>query len=348
MDDPAGGTCAPVPAVRRPEATTVDATSRLRPMLATPGRPEDVVDGYLHEIKWDGARVLAHLDGEGGLVLRSRSGADVTVSYPELGELADRVDAPTVLDGEVVVLDERGAASFSRLQPRLQLRDPTRVRRAAETAPVLYVVFDVLVCRGRSVLDEPVEERRRMLEELGLHGGRIQVPPSTSDVAQLLEIAAARGDEGVVSKRLGSRYRPGARSTDWIKLPFARERAVVVGAWRPEGASRAAGSTSSRVGAVVVGAYDDEGRLQELGAVGSGLAGRAGVEVQGRLEAADTSPFATELAAKDARFVRPTLVGTVRHRGLTGEGRLRQPVWLGLRDDVAPEDVRLDDPGSTT
>jgi bifunctional non-homologous end joining protein LigD len=316
-------------------------------MLATPGRPEDVVDGFLHEIKWDGARVLAHIDGEGGLVLRSRSGADVTVSYPELGELAERVDAPTVLDGEVIVLDERGAASFSRLQPRLQLRDPTRVRRAAETAPVLYVVFDVLFCRGRSVLDEPVEERRRMLEELGLHAGRIQVPPATSDVAQLLEIAAARGDEGVVSKRLGSRYRPGARSTDWIKLPFARERAVVVGAWRPEGASRAARSTSSRVGAVVVGAYDAAGQLQELGAVGSGLAGRAGVEVQGRLEPADTSPFATELAARDARFVRPTLVGTVRHRGLTGEGRLRQPVWLGLRDDIAPEDVHLDDPGST-
>lgn len=316
-------------------------------MLATPGRPADVASGFLHEIKWDGARVLAHLDGDGGMVLRSRSGADVTVSYPELGDLAGRVDGPTVLDGEVVVLDEHGAASFSRLQPRLQLRDPTRVRRAAATSPVLYVVFDVLVCRGRPVLEEPVEARRSMLEDLGLHGGRVQVPPASDDVDTLLRIAAERGDEGVVSKRLGSTYRPGARSTDWIKLPFARRRDVVVGAWRPEGGSRPGAATSSRVGAVVVGAYDGEGRLHELGAVGSGLAGRAGEEVRGRLEPSDRSPFAAELAAKDARFVEPTLVGTVRYRGLTGEGRLRQPVWLGLRDDIAPEAVQLDDPGDT-
>lgn len=325
----------------------MESMAKLRPMLATPGRPGDVSSGFLHEIKWDGARVMAHLDGDGGLVLRSRSGADVTVSYPELADLADRVDAPTVLDGEVVVLDEQGAASFSRLQPRLQLRDPARVRRAAATAPVLYVVFDVLVCRGRPVLEATVEDRRAMLESLGLHGGRIQVPPATDDVATLLEIAAARGDEGVVSKRLGSTYRPGARSADWIKLPFARRRDVVVGAWRPEGGSRPGGSTSSRVGAVVVGAHDADGRLHELGAVGSGLAGRAGAEVQGLLEPSDTSPFAAALAAKDARFVVPSLVGVVRYRGLTGEGKLRQPVWLGLRDDIAPEAVLLDDPGDS-
>jgi bifunctional non-homologous end joining protein LigD len=83
---------------------------------------------------------------------------------------------PTVLDGEVVVLDERGAASFSLLQPRLQLRDPARVRLAAQRSPVLYVVFDVLVCHGRSVLDVPVEERRRCWRGSELHGGRIQVP----------------------------------------------------------------------------------------------------------------------------------------------------------------------------
>jgi bifunctional non-homologous end joining protein LigD len=324
----------------------VEATARLRPMLATPGDPADVARGFQHEIKWDGARVLAHLDGDGGLVLRSRSGADVTVSYPELADLGTRLDGPTVLDGEVVVLDERGAASFSRLQPRLQLRDPTRVRQAAANSPVLYVVFDVLLCRGRLVLDEPVEQRRAMLESLALHGGRIQVPPATDDLATLLEVAAARGDEGVVSKRLGSAYRPGARSSDWIKLPFARRRDVVVGAWRPEGGDRAGIATSSRVGAVVVGAHDADGRLQELGAVGSGLAGRAGDEVRRQLEPAERSPFAAAVTAKDARFVVPSLVGTVRYRGLTGEGRLRQPVWLGLRDDVAPEDVHLDDPGN--
>ncbi|MEX1163146.1 MAG: hypothetical protein WEB03_06150, partial [Nitriliruptor sp.] len=313
----------------------MEATAGLRPMLATPGRPADVARGHLHEIKWDGARVLAHLDGAGGMTLRSRNGADITVAYPELSDLADRVDAATVLDGEVVVLDERGAASFSALQPRMHLRDPGRVRVAASRSPVIYVVFDVLVCRGRPVLELAVEERRDLLEGLGLHGSHVQVPPATCDVAQLLEIAAARGDEGVVSKRLGSTYRPGVRSTDWIKLPFAQQREVVVGAWRAEGAGRR-GSVSDRLGAVIVGAHDDDGGLQELGAVGSGLAGRAGAEVLARLEPADDNPFTALVAARDARFVRPTLVGTVRHRGLTGDGKLRQPVWLGLRDDVTP------------
>ncbi|MEX1177193.1 MAG: hypothetical protein WEB09_01915 [Nitriliruptor sp.] len=322
----------------------MEATAQLRPMLATPGRPADVARGHLHEIKWDGARVLAHLDGAGGLTLRSRSGADVTVSYPELHDLAGRVDAPTVLDGEVVVLDERGAASFSALQPRLQLRDPARVRLAAQRAPVIYVVFDVLVCLGRPVLELPVEERRSRLEELGLHGGRVQVPPAIDDVAQLLEIAAERGDEGVVSKRLGSTYRPGVRSADWVKLPFADRRDVVIGAWRPEGSGRAGNLSRDRLGAVMVGAYDRAGALHQLGSVGSGLAGRAGTEVRARLEPVDDNPFATAVAARDVRFVRPALVGTVRHRGLTGDGKLRQPVWLGLRDDIDARDVRLQDP----
>jgi bifunctional non-homologous end joining protein LigD len=320
----------------------VEETAGLRPMLATPGRPADVARGHLHEIKWDGARVLAHLDGAGGMTLRSRSGADVTVSYPELAELADRVDAPTVLDGEVVVLDDKGAASFSLLQPRLQLRDPSRVRLAAQRSPVLYVVFDVLVCRGQPVFDLPVEERRRLLEQLELHGGRVQVPPATDDVTTLLEIAKARGDEGVVSKRLGSTYRPGARSSDWIKLPFADRRDVVVGAWRLEGGKETRGA--GRLGAVVVGAYDEAGALHELGAVGSGLAGKAGEQVRELIEECDASPFADAVNARDARFVVPRLVGTVRHRGLTGEGKLRQPVWLGLRDDIDPEAVRLDGP----
>jgi bifunctional non-homologous end joining protein LigD len=315
----------------------VDAFARLRPMLAVPGRPSAVARDHLHEIKWDGARVLVHLDGEGGHTIRSRSGADVTTGYPELAELAGRVDAPALVDGEVVALDERGAASFPRLQRRLQLRDPTRVRAAVADTPVQLVLFDVLVAHGEVVLDRGLEERRDLLDDLGVAGGRIQIPPSVTDLDRLLEVAAQRGDEGVVSKRRGSRYRPGMRSEDWVKLPFARTREVVVGAWRPEGGGR-----GGRLGAVIVGAYDDGGGLRLLGGVGSGLAGRAGSELLPRLRPSDVSPFVEPLPQRDARPVAPTVVGSVRHRGYTTEGRLRQPVWVGLRDDVSPEDVRLD------
>ncbi len=212
----------------------MEATAGLRPMLATPGRPADVVRGHLHEIKWDGARVLAHLDGAGGMTLRSRNGADVTVAYPELADLAGRVDAADRA--------RRRGGGARRARRRVVQRCCSRgcscairrrVRVAAARSPVMYVVFDVLVCRGRPVLEHPVEGRRqraRGARPARSATSRSRRRPATSRSCSRSH--AARGDEGVVSKRIGSPYRPGVRSTDWIKLPFAQQREVVVGAWR--------------------------------------------------------------------------------------------------------------------
>lgn len=319
----------------------MEALAALRPMLAVTGTVAQVAGGdHLHEIKWDGARVLVHLDGDGGMVLRSRSGMEVTPTYPELADLAGRVDAPAVLDGEVVAVDAQGVASFARLQTRFGIVDPHRARRLAEEVPVQLVLFDALVARGAVLLACPLEDRRAVLADLGVTGGRVQLPPVTTDLDTLLEIARQRGDEGVVSKRRGSPYLPGRRSTDWIKLPFALRRDVVIGGWRPEGVGRASGPRrGDRIGAILAGAYDEDGRLRYLGAVGSGLAGRAGDDLRGRLEEIEGSPFADEVPHADARYAAPRLVASVRHRGITGDGRLRQPVWLGLRDDLAPDDV---------
>jgi bifunctional non-homologous end joining protein LigD len=326
-------------------ATLDDQLAALRPMLAVPGRPEDVAVGFRHELKWDGMRVLATLDAAGGLTLRSRAGNDVTARYPELAVLADRLTGPTVVDAEVVAFDGDGAASFQRLQGRMHLADEARVRHAQRTTPVHLVVFDVLIDAGVPLLRAPLEERRAHLEALALHGGAVQVPPDDDDLARMFEIARGRGEEGVVSKRLGSVYRPGARSTDWVKLPFARRREVVVAGWRPEGGRHPGGDGIGPVGALLLGAYDDRGELRYLGAVGSGLAGRAGELVRSRLTPAARSAFAEVVPHADARPAVPELVGTVRHRGRTGEGRLRQPVWTGLRDDVDPATVRLEDDG---
>ena len=231
----------------------MEATASLRPMLAVAGTVADVRDGFVHEIKWDGGRVLVHLDGDGGVVLRSRSGADVTVTYPELADLADRVDAPAVLDGEVVVLDDRGIPSFGRLQSRFGIVDPGRARAASVAAPVQLVLFDVLVARGEVLLARGLEDRREVLASLDVAGGRVQIPPTSGDLTALLAVAEQRGDEGVVSKRSGSPYRPGVRSRDWIKLPFAERRDVVVGGWRPEKSSRGPGGVGRGTGPGGVG-----------------------------------------------------------------------------------------------
>jgi bifunctional non-homologous end joining protein LigD len=329
-----------------PPATLDDQLAALRPMLAVAGRAEDVAVGFRHELKWDGMRVLATVDSTGALTLRSRAGNDVTARYPELAVVADRLVGPTVVDAEVVAFDGDGAASFQRLQGRMHLADDARVRHAQRTTPVHLVVFDVLIDAGASLLRAPLEERRGRLEALALHGGAVQVPPSDDDLERMLEIARVRGEEGVVSKRLGSIYRPGVRSADWVKLPFARRREVVVAGWRPEGGRHPVGGGIGPIGALLLGAYDDRGELRYLGAVGSGLAGRAGELVRSRLTPAARSAFADAVPHADARPVVPELVGTVRHRGRTGEGRLRQPVWTGLRDDVDPVRVRLEADGS--
>lgn len=315
-----------------------ELVARLRPMLAVAGDAERLDADWLAEIKWDGVRVLAAVDADHRVTLRSRVGNDVTAAYPEVvAALVDRAPPRSVLDGEVVAFDAAGAASFALLQRRMHLRDPLRVRRARDEVPVHLVLFDVLVDAGEVTVRAPLHERRGRLLAAGLHGGALQVPPATADLDAMRTIARGRGEEGVIAKRRDSLYRPGERSHDWIKLPFDHRREVVVGGWRPE--RHAAGTTGRRLGAVLVGAHDEDGRLRYLGAVGSGLAGRAGDVLLAALRPGGGSPFADAVPHDDARFVVPQVVGAVRHRGLTGDGRLRQPVWLGTRDDVAAADV---------
>lgn len=326
------------------ERTDVEETiARLRPMLAVSGERAQVTTGHRYELKWDGVRVLASIGADGRMTLRSRTGNDVTPAYPELADLAARVAGPTVLDGEVVAFAPDGAASFGVLQRRMHLRDPTRVAQARREVPVHLVLYDVLVDAGEATLRAPLEERRGRLEAAGLHGGAVQVPPASDDLDAMLAVARSRGEEGVVAKRRGSPYRPGVRSQDWVKLPFTQRCEVVVVGWRPERGGAARTRDGGRLGAVLVGAHDAEGRMRYLGAVGSGLGGRAGEQLRATLRSAQTWTSTDPVPHDDARPVLPQVVGTVRHRGLTTDGRLRQPVWLGRRDDVDPAEVHLDD-----
>ena len=223
----------------------------------------------------------------------------------------------------------------------MHLRDPGRVAQARRETPVHLVVFDVLVHAGEATVRAPLEERRARLEAAGLHGGPVQVPPASDDLDAMLAVARQRGEEGVVAKRLASPYRPGVRSHDWVKLPFTQRCEVVVVGWRPERGRAAGRAGGGRLGAVLVGAHDDQGRLRYLGAVGSGLAGRAGEELHAALRPSDTWSLVDPVPHDDAQPARPEVVGVVRHRGLTADGRLRQPVWLGRRDDVPAAQVQL-------
>jgi len=308
-------------------------------MLASAGTVIPVGPQWSHEIKWDGMRILAEVT-DGRLRLLSRNENDVTTTFPELSTLADpSMPDDMLLDGEVVAL-VAGLPSFSALSARMHVSNLGKARALALAQPVTFMVFDLLRLYGVDLTARSLAQRRETLERISLDGSSAQVPPTYDDGDALWAATLEQGLEGVVSKRLSSRYRPGRRSPDWLKFPHRGSRSVVIGGWRLETDS------DRRLGAVLVGAPTRQG-LAYLGRVGSGLAGPEQERVLDALHglSVDTSPFADDVPPLDAqgtRWVRPEVVVDVQSLGLSAQGRLRQPAYRGLRPDLSADDLNTD------
>ncbi|MCX5045650.1 ATP-dependent DNA ligase [Aldersonia sp. NBC_00410] len=300
----------------------------LAPMLATTG----TVDGlgeqqWCFEAKWDGYRLIAEID-RGELKLRSRAGNVVTDRYPGLQQLATELaDHRVVLDGEVVVFDERGIPDFGKLQ--------------VDGKNAEFLVFDILHLDGTSLLRKKFEDRRKVLEALAEIVPSMQVPPLLDGSgAEALAQSREQGWEGVVAKRRESVYLVGKRGHSWVKAKNWRTQEVVIGGWK-----RGQGGRSGRIGSLLLGVPDADGALHYVGKVGTGFTERTLESLAEQLKplARDDSPFATALPAaerRDAVWVAPELVGEVRFGEWTGSDRLRHPAWRGLRDDKKPDEVR--------
>ncbi|MBO0847461.1 MAG: non-homologous end-joining DNA ligase [Nocardioides sp.] len=305
----------------------------MRPMLATRGTHVPSGEEWQHEVKWDGMRVLVDVR-EGHARLFSRNENDATVSFPELAGLPV---GDALLDGEVVAFAD-GLPSFAALAERMHVSRADRARRLAERLPVTLLVFDLLRVEGRELLAEPLSSRRARLVHLDLNDDRWQTPPVYDDGQMLFEATYQQELEGVVSKRLTSRYHPGQRSKDWLKFAHRRRESFVVGGWRPETDSW------DRLGAVLLGQPTADGLLYR-GRVGSGIAGRKAVvlrEVLAGLTRA-TAPFVDDVPRIDAlgaTWVEPVLVVDVESLGPSAQGRIRQPAYIGVRSDLSPEDLR--------
>ncbi|MCA2214527.1 non-homologous end-joining DNA ligase [Jidongwangia harbinensis] len=308
----------------------------LSPMLASTG-PLPAGPGWSYEFKWDGVRVLALFDG-GAPHLYARSGAVVTLAYPELTGL--RLPAGTLLDGEMVVLDAHGRPSFTALAERMHVREPLRAARLAGTLPVTYMIFDLLRFGGEDLMHLPYAVRRERLEELDLAGPHWMVPPVFADGAATAAAARENRLEGVVAKRVDTPYLPGLRSPDWIKVKFDRTGDYVIGGWR---------AGARRLGGLLVGMPGPAGRLLFRGRVGGGISGASEQELLDVLRplAAPASPFADGAVpredARGAHWVRPELVVEIRYGNRTPDGRLRFPRFLRLRPDKTPEECVEDD-----
>ncbi|HET6627779.1 MAG TPA: DNA ligase [Nocardioidaceae bacterium] len=313
----------------------------MRPMLASRGTTVPTGDGWVHEVKWDGMRVLVDVrPGTGGpVVVTSRNENDVTVSFPELLGLAG-LGQDLLLDGEVVAM-AGGVPTFAALADRMHVSSPRRAEALARTNPVTLIAFDVLRLDGQDVTGEPLSVRRARLESLELAGTHWQVPATYDDGTMLMEVTLQRGLEGVVSKKLSSRYHFGRRTKDWLKFPNRPTASYVVGGWRYETDS------TSRLGAVLVGEPTPAG-LSYRGRVGSGIAGREGPRLMELLAPlrTDVSPFCDEVPRIDAlgtTWLRPEVVVEIQSLGVTNGGRLRQPSYQGVRRDLSPADLAPSD-----
>jgi bifunctional non-homologous end joining protein LigD len=233
-----------------------------------------------------------------------------------------------------------GVPSFGRLQQRLHVEDPAAARRRAREAPAAYLVFDLLSYDGQSLLGRTYDERRALLERLELAGNGYATPPVAREArgADVLAIARERGLEGIVAKRRDSRYVPGQRSGDWVKVKNFRTQEVVIGGW-----TSGRGARTGDLGALLVG-LPTVGGLAYAGKVGTGFSAAARSELLEALAplAVERSPFVGRLATAEAalaHFVRPELVGEVRYGEWTSDGRLRHPTWRGLRLDKEAGEV---------
>jgi bifunctional non-homologous end joining protein LigD len=315
----------------------------IRTMLATPGElpPTQQEGRWAFEMKWDGVRAMVYVDRSGVRVL-TRNDREVASSYPELGRLGDALGVAgrgeAVLDGEIVAFDPRGRPSFGELQARMHVQRPSAALIAR--VPVTLLVFDVCRLDGTSLLRLPYDERRAVLDGLGVDGPSWATPPAFSgDGEAAVVVSRSQGLEGVLAKRRDSVYEPGKRSRSWVKVKHVRMQEVVVCGWQP-----GAGRRSGGVGSLLLGVHDDEGRLVYAGHVGTGFTERALDDLMSRLRPLErkTSPLATEVPraqVRDARWVSPRLVGEVAFGEWTRDGRMRHPVWRGLRPDKRVEDV---------
>ncbi len=320
----------------------------LRPMLATAstaGLARAAAERWGRawvEMKWDGIRGVGIWDGE-RLRLRSRNGNDLTAAYPELTSVDLGLgSAPAVIDGEIVALDVHGRPSFPLLQKRMNLAQARDIAQEAARTPVHLYVFDVLEVGGRDVTGLPLAERHEILERLAADATPVVVvPPVFDDVEAALAASGRFGLEGIVVKDPHAPYRRGQRSDRWLKVKHSRTQEVVIGGIRPGKGNRA-----GTIGSLLVGVPSADG-LQYAGRVGSGFGEQTLARLSALLEPlrADADPFVGVPAAdaRDARWVRPELVGEVEFAEFTPGGILRQARWRGLRPDKDPAEVVRED-----
>ncbi len=325
-----------LPAARLAPAGPAEPLPRqLKPMLAESGAAPRSSPQWLFEPKLDGYRVIAFVEGT-QVRLQSRRGLDLTPFFPEIAAELAMQAAPMVLDGEIVALDADGRPSFNALQNRAQLKGAAQIAAAQRDAPAVLMCFDLLHFAGRNLRPAAYDDRRRYLAQCLLPAAHVQLVHASPDAQGLYGAALEHGFEGVLAKRRDSPYEPGRRSRAWLKHKAAQSAEFLIGGYTRGNGAR------EPLGALLLG-YHEGKALRYAGHVGSGLDDRLIATLLERTAKLrrGTSPFATEPPLhRPTTWLKPQLVAEVRYSEWTPAGLLRAPVFLRLREDVAPRSVR--------
>jgi len=311
--------------------------SAIEPMTAMLADRPPRGDDWLFEVKWDGVRAIAFVDNE-AVRLQSRSGLRCERQYPELAVIHHQIAArQAILDGEIAVLDEKGVSRFHLIQPRIANSDPNAVAHLARSTPVVYYVFDLLYLDGYDLRNVELGRRRELLEQVVSAGGSLRISEAFPGAGEaMLEAARENGLEGILAKHAASCYES-RRSREWLKIKIVTEQEFAIGGFtEPQG-------DRDYFGALVLGVYED-GKLRWVGNVGTGFDQKTLAWLSDRMQplVTEKSPFAVRPKPdRGITWVKPELVAQVKFANWTTDGRLRAPVYLGLRQDkAAAEAVR--------
>jgi len=313
-----------------------------RPMLATIGTELPRGEGWVFEPKYDGIRILAFAT-PGTVRLLSRNGLDKTRQFPEVAEalqaLSKRARRPFVVDGEIVAMHGDSPARFQELQSRMHVTDRTAIAAHEQSAPAALMLFDMLVDGKHSLVAEPWRVRRKHLAALLQPPGRsnaLRLSDVSENGAALLRTARANDWEGIIAKEADAPYEAGRRSRAWLKLKIEHRQEFVVGGWTEPRNSR------QHIGAILLGHYNAEGGLVYAGHTGTGFGRQSLSDMYQRLRRIErkSSPFTTTPRTNEApHWTRPSVVVEIKFNEWTADGKLRQPVFVGVRDDKKPREV---------
>ncbi len=311
---------------------------RYMPMLAKEAKSPFNGKEWIFEVKWDGFRAIAYVDAD-RLSLRSRNQKELLGSFPELEELKKQ-PVGTVLDGEIVILN-KGKVNFQALLER-NTASTSEISLQAAKAPAAYIAFDLLEKDGKPILDLPLLERKRLLNQTLKETSHVLLADYVEEKGEAYyEAVNQKGLEGIMAKKKNSKYEPGIRSGAWQKIKKLHTCDCVI-----FGYTEGTGARKSTFGALILGLYAKNGRPKFVGKVGTGFDTETLKTLQAELGKikADTAPFEADVPEK-VTWLRPVFVCEIGYQVVTSDGRLRMPRFLSLRSDKQPKECTTDQLG---